>query len=138
MAGSITILRIAGAGYRKRVAISLLMTVGLMVALVAFVSGPLLLVVLGIQGFCAGALMPLMMNTLMEMPEVGARYLGAAAGLYFSVGEIGGFLGPALMGLVTDLTGSFQWGLLVFACTFYLMLIPATRLRTDRPAAAPA
>jgi cyanate permease len=138
MAGSITVLRIAGAGYRKRVAISLLATVGVMVALVAFVTGPLLLVVLGIQGFCAGALMPLMMNTLMEMPEVGARYMGAAAGLYFSVGEIGGFLGPSMMGFVTDMTGSFQWGLLAFSLTFFLMLMPATRLRADRRATAPA
>jgi MFS family permease len=119
--------------------IGLLFVVGLTIGLIGLVDeGSLLIAIVMIQGFCAAALMPLMMNTLMEMPEVGARYLGAAAGLYFSIGEIGGFLGPALMGFVTDLTGSFQWGLLVFACTFYLMLIPATRLRTDGPAAAPA
>jgi cyanate permease len=134
MVGSITIMRVAGRGYRKPTAMALLTTVGLMIGLVGFVSGPLLLVVLGVQGFCAGAMMPLMMNTLMEMPEVGARYMGAAAGLYFSVGEIGGFLGPSMMGVVTDLTGSFQWGLLTFSLTFFLMLIPATRLRADRRA----
>jgi hypothetical protein len=39
---------------------------------------------------------------------------------------------------VTDMTGSFQWGLLAFSLTFFLMLMPATRLRADRRATAPA
>ena len=34
------------------------------------------------------------MLVLMELPEVGARHMGAAGGLFFSAAEIGGVLGP--------------------------------------------
>lgn len=135
MIGSIVIVRIASEGYRKQMTIGLLFTVGLTIGLIGVLSGPLLVAAVMIQGFAAAALMPLMMNTLMEMPEVGARYLGAAAGLYFSIGEIGGFSGPALVGFLADLTGSFLAGIFALSVVMFLMIIPALRLK-DRPSTA--
>lgn len=131
MVGSIIIVRAASAGYRKQMTIGLLFTVGLTIGLIGLLSGPLLVAVVMIQGFAAAALMPLMMNTLMEIPEIGARYLGAAAGLYFSIGEIGGFLGPTLVGFLADATGSFLAGIFALSAVMWLMIIPAFSLRGD-------
>jgi len=58
---------------------------------------------------------PLLMLILMETPEVGAKNMGAAAGLYFTIGEMGGFAGPSLMGWLADLTGGFVTGLSLLA-----------------------
>jgi cyanate permease len=136
MIGSIVIVRIASEGYRKQMTIGLLLTVGLTIGLIGILDGPLLVATVMIQGFCAAALMPLMMNTLMEMPEVGARYLGAAAGLYFSIGEIGGFTGPTLVGFLADATGSFLAGIFALSIIMWLMVIPALRLKDKERAPA--
>jgi cyanate permease len=129
MIGSIVIVRIASEGYRKQMTIGLLLTVGLTIGLIGVLEGPLLVATVMIQGFAAAALMPLMMNTLMELPEVGSRYLGVAAGLYFSIGEIGGFTGPTLVGFLADATGSFLAGIFVLSIVMWLMIIPALRLK---------
>jgi nitrate/nitrite transporter NarK len=51
--------------------------------------------------------------------------LGAAGGLAFinSVGTTGGFVGPSIMGWLTDHTGSFSAGL--FALSGFLLLAAA-------------
>lgn len=128
IAGSILLVRFASHGRRKRTAQTLLVVVGSAIVVAALASGPLVVAAVMIEGFCAAALMPLMMNTLMELPGVGAAYMGAAAGLYFSVGEIGGFAGPTLIGAVVGLTGSFTLGMSLLAIVMWLMLIPASRL----------
>ena len=51
--------------------------------------------------------------TLMDSPQVGSRNMGAAGGLYFTAGEVGGVLGPLMMGLMADITDGFTGGLLV-------------------------
>ena len=137
MIGSIIIVRIASEGYRKQMTIGLLFGVGLTISLVGMLNGPWLVAIVMIQGFGAAALMPLMMNTLMEIPEVGARYLGVAAGLYFSIGEIGGFSGPTLVGFLADATGSFLAGIFALTVIMWLMIIPALRLR-ESPKPVPA
>ncbi|MFX1416650.1 MAG: MFS transporter, partial [Promethearchaeota archaeon] len=44
---------------------------------------------------------------LMDLKDVGAEYTGIASGVFFSIGAFCGFLGPIIVGLLTDLTGSF-------------------------------
>ena len=51
------------------------------------------------------------------------------AGLYFSVGELGGTLGPLLMGMVADLTGSFMAGMVMVAMFVFAMIVPAMRIK---------
>jgi MFS family permease len=126
--GSITIVRVASGGYRKVTTIGLLVVLGLSLCAVIVAEGPWRVAAVLIEGFCAGAIMPLMLNMLMEMPQIGPSALGAASGLYFAVGEMGGFLGPSLMGFVAETTGSFSWGILIFALIIWLMLLPASRL----------
>jgi MFS transporter, ACS family, tartrate transporter len=57
--------------------------------------------------------------------------VGAAAGLAFinSIGTVGGFAGPSLMGVMRDYTGSFTAGLLVMAGVLLLTTLLAACLK---------
>lgn len=131
LVGSIVLLRLASRRPQNRrpVTIGLLIVVGTMTAAIMFTEGWLLVAVIALQGFCAAALIPLMLNTLMETPGIGAVNLGAAAGLFFAIGEVGGTLGPALLGWMADLTGSFTGGVLVLAGVVLVTVFPAWRIR---------
>jgi cyanate permease len=129
--GSIFILGLAsrGAGSRRRATLALLLVTGFCVAAITFLDGWALVAAIAVEGFCAAAIQPLMLYILMEMPSVGPRRMGTAAGIFFSVGEVGGTLGPVFMGLIADLTGSFAPGLLGIAAIMWIMLAPALRIR---------
>jgi len=131
MIGSIVVLRLATrhAHARKLAIVLLLIASGLTILTIMLAKGWLLVVAIAVEGFCAAAFAPLMLNTLMEMPSVGARNTGAAAGLYFSVGELGGTIGPVLMGIAADLTGSFLTGMILVASIMFVTILPALKIR---------
>ena len=64
----------------------------------------------------------------METPEVGSKYMGSAGGIFFCIAEVGGFMGPLIIGALVDMTGAFLTGisflvilsLVIFAVTFLL------------------
>jgi cyanate permease len=70
------------------------------------------LLLFGMSGPC---LMPLLVLRLMETPEVAAKYMGSATGVFFCVAEIGGFLGPFMVGYLADIFGNFSAGGLFLA-----------------------
>ena len=63
-----------------------------------------------LYGITCSALIPLPTLILMETPEVGEKYMGAAGGLFFCISEIGGFLSPVVVGILVDWTGGFLAG----------------------------
>ena len=134
IAGSILIARLAARVGRKPVIGGLLVVVAACLAVVNALSGPALVALLLVQGFCAGAITPLLVSMLMDLREVGASAMGAAAGLYFAVGEVGGFAGPSVMGLLKDWTGGFTAGLLLLTAITLMMLGPTSLLREPRRA----
>ncbi len=73
--------------------------------------------------------MPFLMLILMELPEVGSKYIGSAGGMFFCVAEIGGFAGPFIVGALKDLTGSFLGGASVLAGVSVAMAVMALLLR---------
>jgi cyanate permease len=73
-------------------------------------SGASLITGLVFYGICNCSIMPLLVLILMDLPEVGSRYMGAAAGMYFCIAEIGGFTGPLIVGAIKDLVGGFLGG----------------------------
>ena len=83
------------------------------------------LLLFGSTGSC---LFPLLVLALMETPEIGSKYMGSAAGVFFCVAEIGGFFGPFIVGFLVDLTGTFLagasflsfLGLVIFGLMFFL------------------
>lgn len=100
-------------------------------ALIGLTTGAPLLLGLVLQGFVRNSITPFLMLVLMETPAVGAAAMGAAGGLYFTIGEIGGFSGPTAMGIIFDLTGGFGLGLIALAALMALM--SAACLALDRP-----
>jgi MFS-type transporter involved in bile tolerance (Atg22 family) len=72
--------------------------------------------------------MPVIMLILMDAPQVGPERMGAAGGLYFTAGEVGGVLGPLLLGVAADLTGSFREGLFMLVGLSVALAIISFRL----------
>jgi cyanate permease len=98
---------------RKMLLATLLSTLGVSILLTGLGGSVYLWFGLISTGFMMRALTPLLLLMFMEMPEVGSEHMGFVGGLYFSLGEIGGFLGPFMMGYLRDLTGSFIFGIYV-------------------------
>lgn len=64
-----------------------------------------------LTGISTGGVSPLVRAIPPDLEGIGPRLTGTAVGFIFAVGEIGGFLGPVLVGSLHDLTGSFAPGL---------------------------
>jgi cyanate permease len=65
--------------------------------------------------FVIGGVAPLVRAIPIEMDGIGPQLTAVANGLIFTVGEVGGFMGPFLTGVLRDLTGSFAPPLAVLA-----------------------
>jgi cyanate permease len=109
--------------------LSLVNTIAIMI--IATASGGFLITGLSLYGICSTSAMPLLMLVLMDMPEVGSRYMGSVGGMYFCVAEIGGFAGPSLMGVMADLTGNFLTGVYILAGFSVAMAVMALLLKTQ-------
>jgi MFS transporter, ACS family, tartrate transporter len=55
-----------------------------------------------------------------------------------TIAQFGGLLGPSLIGLVRDTTGSFTWALVIVACFLLVAAIIAATMRVTAKAAGPA
>ena len=141
MAASFSIFRIFGSlgiprtayilGSRKTAVIIILSITAIFIAILPFGSEILTLFSIAIIGLFVGALSPILLTILMDTREVGVRRMGAAGGLYFSFGEVGGVLGPVIIGLFRDATGDFFTGLTILATIVGAMLIPARFLKEE-------
>ena len=83
-----------------------------------------------LQGLARGTLSVVVVLVMMELPEVDSRRMGAAAGMYFTAGEIGGVLGPLTIGTLYDVTGGFSSALYFLAALCAWQLLMLGRLRT--------
>jgi MFS transporter, CP family, cyanate transporter len=95
-------------------AISALLTLVALIVVMT-VSGGIQIAALLVFGAIISPFVPILTLILMDTPEVGSTYMGAAGGLFYCVSEIGGFTGPLIMGAVVDWTGSFLAGTFLFA-----------------------
>ena len=75
--------------------------------------------------------MPMLVLRLMETPEVALKYLGSATGVFFCVSEIGGFLGPFIVGFLVDLTEGFEAGILFLTVMGLLIFVFMSLLKTE-------
>ncbi len=93
---------------------SLLISAALLICCLAFQSSPVAtMAVLVVFQVAASGIAP----TFWPLPTAMLTGSAAAGGIALinSVGNLGGFLGPYVMGLVRDSTGSFPLGLLAIA-----------------------
>jgi len=114
---------------RKILVIGFLVTACTSGALIILSSGPFLWIDLALQGLASRGIMPIIMLILID--AAGSKKTGAAGGLYFTSGEIGGVLGPVLLGISSDLLGGFNSGLLVLAAMCILLALASTALRNS-------
>ena len=94
-----------------------------------------LLIGLLLFGVTVPTLSPMCMLILMDLPEVGPEYMGSIGGIYFTIAEIGGFLGPLVFGVLVDLTGKFLSGasFLAFLGIVVAVLILMLRISPESP-----
>ncbi|MEM2094268.1 MAG: MFS transporter [Candidatus Bathyarchaeia archaeon] len=114
---------------RKRLIVYLLSVSGFSIITIGLGQGLLLLLGIFSAGFFTRAIMPILTVKLMELPEVGIEHIGTVGGLFFSIGEIGGFLGPFLIGYLRDVTGSFVAGIASLAIATWIAIIAASLLK---------
>jgi len=127
----LTIPRLTPPRSRKHIVVfgSLVFAAGIVV--VATTSGIPLLTGLALSGAARVCIMPILMLMLMDIPEVGSRYVGAAGGMFFCVAEIGGFAGPFILGAIKDLTGGFLIGVICLAGLAIVMSLMALLLKSQ-------
>lgn len=126
--GALTLPRLIPPHLRTRALALMFVSGAVSMALIGGTTGWPLLVGLILKGFVYSSINPLLMLVMMETPAVGAAAMGAAGGLYFTAGEIGGFSGPTAMGLLFDLTGGFLIGLMGLAALMVVMGAACLRL----------
>lgn len=130
IAGALIFPRFAIAGRRMKM-LALLFAAQLAAPLfIAWGGGGALVAGLVLQGLARGSLSIVVVLVLMELKEVGPDRMGAAGGMYFTAGEIGGVLGPLLLGTLYDLSGGFTIALYCLAvlCAWQLALLSRLRL----------
>ena len=126
--GAVVVPQIVKASSRRKFLIlGFLITASTSVFLVLLDSGPLLWMNLALQGVASRGIMPIIMLLLID--AAGSQKTGAAGGLYFTSGEIGGVLGPVLLGISSDLLGGFNTGLLVLSAMCVLLGLASIALR---------
>ncbi|MHB9287621.1 CynX/NimT family MFS transporter [Halobacteriales archaeon Cl-PHB] len=97
--------------------------------LVVGATGVLAMAGIVVTGLGAGGLSPLIRAMPPELEGVGPELTGTAVGFIFAVGEIGGFLGPVVVGSLRDATGSFLPGLVVLGAGGLVVVVAGQRLR---------
>jgi cyanate permease len=123
--GNIIVPSLAKAGSRKPVVFITLLIQGICIYAAATTAGLPFAASLIFYGIGYGAAAPLLLVILMDLPQVGAKYVGAASGILFSIGAIGGFTGPLVVGFLTDSTGTILTGMVTLAALVEAMLILA-------------
>ena len=132
IAGSLLIPRLPYTlGSKKRAIALTLFTLGIAILMLGVASSPLIWLAMIVAGATMRGLLPLLMVTLMDLPEVDSTQMGVIGGLYFSIGEIGGFGGPFVMGLLMDVTGSFVAGIIFIAAVTEAAIILVALLDVD-------
>lgn len=135
IAGALTIPRLATPGRRFHILSALVVTLLAATLLIQFSHPVPLSLGLVLQGIARSSLMTVMILTLVELPGVGDRHAGTASGLFFAAAEVGGMLGPVLLGVLFDLTHGFATGLALFSAICVALLIGVQALRRMAAAA---
>lgn len=129
MVASLSLPRMATPDKRFIILLALFISAAIATLLVYSATGPLLGAGLVLQGMCRGAMTSISILLLIESGDGSTSRVGAASGLYFSVGEVGGVLGPMSMGLLAHTTGNFDASLFMMFGIACLLMLVLLRLR---------
>lgn len=93
-----------------------------------YASGSMMLIALMILGLSSSCLMPVLMLILMDSTGIEPEQLGTAGGVFFCIAEIGGVMGPTIIGILVDATHSFKAGSLFLAGLSVFICLLAMKL----------
>lgn len=105
-----------------------LVTIGTAGLLVGWTDIPKLALVILITGFGLGGLSPLIRAIPLEMDQIGSALPATAISVIFTVGQIGGFLGPFAIGGLRNYSATFGWGLLLLVASSAVIVVAGYRL----------
>ena len=108
--GSVIIPQIAKPQSHRAIIFSLFCVAAVCTICLIYFDNSLLVGALILLGISSRGVMPIIMLTLISL--VGGEKTGAAGGLYFTAGEVGGVMGPILLGVSADLFSDFTPGLI--------------------------
>ena len=91
-----------------------------------FILGLLLL------GVSTGSLIVIILNHMSETKGISYNNLGISGGLFFSIIEIGGVLGPFFIGYIYDIYNNFNIALSIYAIIMFMMLFPIFVIRNEK------
>ena len=129
MVASLTLPKLANKERRFPILLFLVLSAAAGSLLIWSAYTPLIAFGVVLQGICRGAMTSILILTLMDHESIPPERVGAVSGLYFSVAEIGGALGPMSMGAAAELTGNFDSSLFLLTALSIGMLILLLRLR---------
>ena len=121
--GSVIIPRLATPEWRFHILIALALASLVASLMLRSSTGDILTVGLLLQGVAKSSLMTVLILTLVELPEIGERYAGVASGIFFSAAEVGGVLGPLLLGILYTPGAGFSTGLWLLTGVAFIMAI---------------
>jgi CP family cyanate transporter-like MFS transporter len=132
IAAALVIPRFATPAHRHAILAALFCSAAVATLLLHAGGGLLLGLALVCQGIARGSMTAIAMLCLMESRSVSSRFTGAAGGLFFTAGEIGGMLGSVTMGAMYDASGGFEAGLFLLTaiCLALLALVLMLRRRS--------
>lgn len=79
-------------------------------------------------GLCAIGVLTIVLTMPVELPQT-VTFVGSAVGLITSIGNLGSFFMPTIVGQVRDVTGSFLWSVLILTIlgeTMFILGLPLT------------
>ena len=106
----------------------------ILVSLISMIFIPSYMIPLSIMiGGSRSVLVPLVILALMESPKLNPKQMGTAYGLWFASAEVGGVLGPVVVGSTADTTFGYDgaiW-LMAIVCLVMIFLAYALRMRME-------
>ncbi|MEM7190021.1 MAG: MFS transporter [Pseudomonadota bacterium] len=106
--GALTIPRFATPERRVPIMLALFILALVATLLLQLLPGTGLVAGLMMQGIARSSMMTVAILLLMEAPGVPPERAGMAGGMFFTVAEVGGVLGPLSIGVVSDASGGFE------------------------------
>lgn len=132
IAGSLIIPRLATPERRFHILIALAVASLFASLMLRSNTGNILMIGLLLQGLAKSSLMTVLILTLVELPEIGERYVGIASGIFFTAAEVGGVLGPLLLGMLYTPATGFSSGLWLLTGVAVIMTIGTILLLSQR------
>jgi nitrate/nitrite transporter NarK len=109
-------------GLRKPFIIVLGLVSGPAIYAAGTLQGPAVWFFAFVTGLCTIGVLTLVLTIPVELPQT-ALFVGSAVGIISSLGNLGSFFMPTVMGYIKDVTGSFLWSVVILAVLGELMLI---------------